>query len=335
MTPGASVIVCTHNRAGQLARLLAQLRCQDYPGGAGEIVVVDNRSTDGTAGRVRALQREPGVPLRYIFESRVGITWARNRGAEAARYDYLVYIDDDCSPGPGWLKHLIQGFDLDPLVEVVGGRVIVDWDGGPLPWWYGPELERSLAGTSHLGEKARILEKEPRVIECNMAIRKEAWRAGGGFLGMEQFGSRHCAAGEVIPLLARLGHLGGKVAFTPGAQVHHHVGKRDLRWMLARAYWQGVSDGLADHLLGRRRCAGTALRAAADAAAMFLLLVFFLISILRFSAPASVRQLLRAVRRFGLLAGELHLAGDWRKLRAWMGEPRAIGQGSPKGVVSE
>jgi glycosyltransferase involved in cell wall biosynthesis len=326
MTRTASVIVCTHNRAGQLARLLAQLRRQDYPEDDYEILVVDNRSTDQTTELVREMLKEPGVPVRYIFEGRAGITWARNRGAEAARYDFLAYIDDDCTAGPEWLKRLMQGFDLDPLVEVVGGRVIVDWDGGHIPRWYGREVERSLAGTGHLGEKTRIIDKEPRVIECNMAIRKAAWRAGGGFLGMEQFGSRHCAAGEVIPLLERIGRWGGKVAFAPEAAVYHHAGKRDLRWMLARAYWQGVSDGLMDRLLDRRRGAGAVQRAAVDAAAMFLLFSLFLVSTLRFSAPRSTRQLLRAVRRFGLLVSALHLVGDWHKLRTWILAPQSYGR---------
>ena len=321
-----SVIVCTHNRAEQLFRLLIQLRSQDYPGRAHEIIVVDNRSTDRTAALVGKLEQEPGVPVQYVAENRAGITWARNRGAEAAQYPFLAYIDDDCTVSPEWLTHLMKGFDLDPHVEVVGGRVIVDWDGQPIPRWFGAEVERSLAGTSHLGDKARILEIEPRVIECNMAIRKTAWQAGGGFLGMEQFGSRHCAAGEVIPLLAQTGRWGGKVAFVPEAVVSHHVGKRDLRWMVARAYWQGVSDGLLDRLLDRRHGAGVVKWVAVDAVAMFVLLGLSACSEFRSSRPASLNQLLRAIRRLGLLASELHLAGDWRMVRAWVSEKHSPGR---------
>jgi glycosyltransferase involved in cell wall biosynthesis len=330
----ASVIVCTHNRAGSLAHLLDGLRRQDYPANAYEIVVVDNGSKDCTAALVRMLEREPGVSVRYIRENQEGITWARNRGAETARFETLAYIDDDCTAGQDWLKSLMRGFDLDPKVEVVGGRVIVDWDEGLIPRWYGAEVERSLAGTSHLGEKARILEKEPRVIECNMAIRKEAWQTGGGFLGMDQFGSRHCAAGEVIPLLEITRRNGGKIAFLPEAVVWHHVGQRDLRWMVARAYWQGISDGLLDSLLGRRSGAGIVRRVAIDAAAALALFGLSAGSIFRGSIPLSLSLLLRAVRRLGLLVCELHLAGDWSKLRAWLLEKKTTGQDSAMEAVS-
>jgi len=38
-----SVIVCTHNRADLLRQVVHQLRAQDYPADAFEIIVIDNR----------------------------------------------------------------------------------------------------------------------------------------------------------------------------------------------------------------------------------------------------------------------------------------------------
>jgi len=99
-----TVIVCTHNRAGLLPGILSKLRAQDYFAGAFEIIVVDNGSRDNTAEVVEKLASKPGVPIHYVLESRPGITLARNRGAEIARYPYLAYIDDDCSVEPDWLS---------------------------------------------------------------------------------------------------------------------------------------------------------------------------------------------------------------------------------------
>src|ERR1044071_3533622 len=122
-----SVIVCTHNRADLLPRVMNQLLAQDYPPAAFEIIVVDNCSTDHTPQVIERLVTKPGVPVRYIAECCPGITFARNRGAEVARYPYLAYIDDDCSVEPDWLSQLVQGFDLRDDVVVVGGRVVLDW----------------------------------------------------------------------------------------------------------------------------------------------------------------------------------------------------------------
>jgi glycosyltransferase involved in cell wall biosynthesis len=326
-----SVVICTKDRAWTLARLLALLRHQNYPASSFEIIVVDNRSMDRTAALVEEMSLEPGIPIRCVGESRVGITYARNSGADAARFETIAYIDDDCTPSPDWLEQLMRGFDLDPQVEIVGGRVVVDWDSQPAPRWYGLEVERSLAGTSHLGQSARILDPVPRVIECNMAIRKAAWQTGGGFLGMEQFGSRHCAASEVVSLIDRITSKGGKVAYLPQAVIRHHVGKRDLHWMLARAYWQGVSDGLMDALL-YRRSTGMLQRVAVDAAALLALLGVALGSSFLGSFPRALSPFLRAVRRLGLLVCELHLAGDWQKVRAWKLECEASALGLSKEV---
>jgi hypothetical protein len=84
--------------------------------------------------------------------------------------------------------------------------------------------------------------------------------------------------------------------------------------MVARAYWQGVSDGLLDHLLGRRQ-AGIIRRAVTEAAALAALLGLFAGSIIFGSRPASLSLFLRAARRWGLLLSGLHLAGDWQQMR--------------------
>ncbi|HUV67645.1 MAG TPA: glycosyltransferase family A protein [Sedimentisphaerales bacterium] len=107
-----SVIVCTHNRADRLREVVHQLRAQDYPADAFEIIVIDNLSTDHTPQVVERLVAERGVPVRYVAESRPGITFARSREAKVARYPYLAYLDDDCSVEPDWPSQPVQGFDL-------------------------------------------------------------------------------------------------------------------------------------------------------------------------------------------------------------------------------
>jgi glycosyltransferase involved in cell wall biosynthesis len=133
----ASVIICTRNRAALLPGLIGQLRAQHYPAEAFEIIVIDNGSTDDTRSIVEGLAAEPGVPVRYVAEQRPGITFARNRGAEAARFPYLAYIDDDCGIEVDWLSQLMSGFDLSNEVALVGGRVALDFGSQQVPAWFG------------------------------------------------------------------------------------------------------------------------------------------------------------------------------------------------------
>lgn len=312
-----SVIVCTHNRAELLPRVLGQLRAQDYPAEAFEILVVDNGSTDQTPEVVQRLSAEPGIPIRYLVENRPGVTFARNRGAELARYPYLAYLDDDCSLEPNWLQQLISGFDLDEKVAIVGGQVQLDLDGKPRPAWLGPQSERWLATYNHPGEHPRLLSASGYLIEGNLAITRAAWEMSGGFLGMDQFGSPHMAAEEIIYLLKQIERRGGRIAFVPGALVHHHPGLRPWQWFLKRAYWHGVSDGILDYLLSPRSWLRVGLQTLLDLLAMLAFLGFSGFSLLTFNLASAMYQLLRATARFGKILSQARFAGDWPRVHAW------------------
>jgi glycosyltransferase involved in cell wall biosynthesis len=313
-----SVIICTHNRATLLPRLIGQLRAQDYPADAFEIIVVDNGSTDNTRLVVERLVAGSGVPLHYVAENRPGITFARNRGAEAARNPYLAYLDDDCSVEPDWLSQLMSGFNLHDDVMVVGGRVVMDYDDQQIPDWLGSKSEQWLAKYNFPGSQPRLLDNTLYVIEGNMAITRQAWETVGGFMGMDQFGSPHIASNESMYLLEQVKHKGGKVAFVPGAIVYHHKGIPTQQWMVMRAFWNGVSAGILEYILYRRTWASVAYHALLNTAAMIAFFTFSLFSLIRFDKAEAMYQLLIAISHIGQILSELHLVGDWHRVRSWM-----------------
>ncbi|MFO0947781.1 MAG: glycosyltransferase [Planctomycetota bacterium] len=88
--PLVSYIVITMNRRDEIGACLDNLVAQDYP--RQEWIVVDNGSSDGTGELVR--QRYPRMKLVALAENQ-GVSGGRNRGAEVATGDILVFIDDD------------------------------------------------------------------------------------------------------------------------------------------------------------------------------------------------------------------------------------------------
>src|SRR5262245_54482715 len=90
-----SVIVPTYNRAEMLRAALESVRAQTVP--VREIVVVDDGSTDGTAGMVETLAASAkGVPVIYLrgeHTNRRGE--ARNRGVETSSGKLLAFLDSD------------------------------------------------------------------------------------------------------------------------------------------------------------------------------------------------------------------------------------------------
>ena len=112
--PFVSIIVPVFNGEATLRECLHSLMQIDYPMEKREIIVVDNNSTDGTAGIIRQ------YPVRHIqAASGQGPSVARNAGIEVARGDILAFVDADVSVEKDWLRALIRGFDVG--VGCVGG----------------------------------------------------------------------------------------------------------------------------------------------------------------------------------------------------------------------
>lgn len=96
-----SVILCTYNRAESLRDTLRILAAQRLPHGVPcELLVVDNNSSDRTRHVVEETQAAFPWPLRYLFESRQGKTYAMNHGVRESRGDVIVLTDDDTLPEP-------------------------------------------------------------------------------------------------------------------------------------------------------------------------------------------------------------------------------------------
>ncbi len=173
-----SVIICTRNRAEDLANCLRELSNQSGDLGDVEIIVVDNGSTDNTREIVERFRQSSSSRINYVVESKEGLCAARNRGRAAAIGKVLAYIDDDAVPHPGWViairEHFTQG-----LSDCIAGRVEVRTPGS-LPEWFMPNLLHILGKTDY-GENKRLLKFPECPTGCNFALRAEVFDKMGGF----------------------------------------------------------------------------------------------------------------------------------------------------------
>jgi hopene-associated glycosyltransferase HpnB len=98
--PSVAVLVPARNEAAVLPLTLPALHAQDYPG-AWHLVVVDDRSTDGT----RNLATVPGTELP---EGWAGKVWALEQARRVAgEPDYYLLTDADIRHAPGSLRRLV------------------------------------------------------------------------------------------------------------------------------------------------------------------------------------------------------------------------------------
>ena len=131
----------------------------------GEIIVVDNGSSDRTAQIALGFD-SPVLPVRVITEKRRGANSARNAGIAAAGSDRILLCDADDEVRPGWaaaLSTLLDTFDL------VGSAVeYTSSDPARNPW----VLDLSLHPL--VGELCSP-------ITCSAALRRQVWQQNGGF----------------------------------------------------------------------------------------------------------------------------------------------------------
>ena len=98
-----SVVVTTYNRPDALRAVLDGLGAQadlDF-----EVIVADDGSRDDTQALVERTSAAFPVPLAHVWQEDKGFRAgaARNRAAERARGDYLVFLDGDCIPRPDFV----------------------------------------------------------------------------------------------------------------------------------------------------------------------------------------------------------------------------------------
>ncbi len=124
-----SILICTHNRSPVLAKTLELFLAQLGLEPGGELVVVDNASTDATPETV---SRFPSI--RYVREDRLGLSHARNRAMEVSRGEWLLFVDDDVIPAAGWVSAYRRfSTEASPNCAFVGGRVYPCYEIDPPP----------------------------------------------------------------------------------------------------------------------------------------------------------------------------------------------------------
>jgi len=115
-TPRLSVIVPVRDGADFLAESLPALRASDLPPEVWELVVVDDASTDRSA---EVAGRYADAVVRLTHPQ--GPALARNRGAERARGDILVFIDADVCIHRDALRRFNEIFTREPDVAAAFG----------------------------------------------------------------------------------------------------------------------------------------------------------------------------------------------------------------------
>jgi glycosyltransferase involved in cell wall biosynthesis len=239
---GASVVVCTRDRATSLRRCLDALDEQLAVPGGFEIIVVDNGSRDGTAALLAQWSAADPVGRRVVEEPTTGLSQARNTGVTAARHDVVLFIDDDAIAPRGWVAAHVAAYERDPSVAGVGGPVVLGWPNGR-PVWAAPRLEHWWSAVE-LGDASVPYPGQHGPYGTNMSVRRSIVSAVDGFRTSLGRRGRNLLSGEEAALWGAVWATGGAIRYEPATLVVHEVTADKLRrtWIVRRGLAQGWTN---------------------------------------------------------------------------------------------
>ncbi|WP_294181025.1 glycosyltransferase family 2 protein [uncultured Schumannella sp.] len=166
-SPTVSIVIPAYNEESTIRACVVAAIEQTVP--ADEILVIDNRSTDGTLELLHLLQREfPDAPLRvFSQDAEQGLVPTRNFGMDLALGEVIGRIDADSVLEPDWVEQ-VRALFADPTVAAATGPVI--YYDMPLRRWGHRADDTLRRGMLKLARDYHF------VFGSNMAVRASAWR---------------------------------------------------------------------------------------------------------------------------------------------------------------
>lgn len=195
----ASVVVPVYNGSATLDACLEALANQTVDAALYEVIVVDDGSEDGSAD----VATRHGV--RVLRQAHAGAAAARNRGAQEARGDILLFTDADCEPLPDWIEKMLAPFAELSVMGVKGAYLTKQ-----------PSVVARFAQAEY-EEKYEHLDRAKNidfVDTHSAAYRRQAFLEAGGFDPSFAFDEDQ----EFSYRLAKAGH---RLVFARGARVWH------------------------------------------------------------------------------------------------------------------
>jgi glycosyltransferase involved in cell wall biosynthesis len=248
--PPITAIICTYNRDRYLGAAIDSLLEQDYADYG--VLIVDNASTDQTKAVVEARLAHP--KLRYVYESTLGLSVARNRGFRETQSPLIAYLDDDAVASRQWLRVLVEAYENNQKLAIAGGKVSLIWpENQRSPQWISSDLAQGLGAYDLGSEVLSITDSNLTPRGLNYSLRRSFLEQVGGFdAQLGRVGKRLLSNEELFMTELALAQ-GWQVAYLPEAFVEHNVAPERLKpdWFLRRSWWQGVSECYREEIAGR------------------------------------------------------------------------------------
>lgn len=221
--PVVSVLIPAYNAERTIGEAIKSVQDQRF--GNWELLIVDDASTDRTAQIAASFASDPRVRL-LRNEQRLG-KWANhNRGAEAARGEFVKFLHADDLLYPHCLEHLLyfgQKYRQAGLIQSCEGVT---------PQYLAPKLQTPREAYQQEYFGAVTLWESP----TGMVYRRDAWKSSGGLKAdcPSAPARLHLEMARTAPVLLVYGGLAG---YRRGSQQLRHRERGDFARSMADLDW--------------------------------------------------------------------------------------------------
>jgi len=252
---GISIIICAHDSAERIRPTIEALaRCRaNFPI---EIIVVDNNSTDGTAGHARDAWNACGndrFAFSIVDEPQAGLAYARRAGVRAASLGIVVFCDDDNWLAEDYLMHA-KRIMRDPKVGAAGG---CSTPGNPenIPSWFytfswGFAVGVPLSRIAQLADEPEAATSVDALWGAGLVTRRDVIKYLYTLPGFPALSGRKGAellSGEDLEISACLLGAGYKLLFSESLRFKHDIAPKRLTTAYAKRLFTNFERGFVVH----------------------------------------------------------------------------------------
>ena len=228
MTHGVSVIVCCHNSESRIYETIQFIAAQQVPESLKwEVIIVNNASADDTilVASNSWSSRSVNASFRIVEEPVPGLSYARAKGIQEARYEILIFCDDDNHLDPNYVFEASQLMTSLSDVGVLGGWIRPKLSINPGKWV--EDFYPALA----IGKKSETDQYVDWVFGAGMVLRKEVYdtieRRRISMMLSDRVGKKLTSGGDdEICMIAKF--VGFKVYYSNRLILDHQIAKHRL-----------------------------------------------------------------------------------------------------------
>lgn len=249
MAQGVSVIICCYNSAGRIATTLKHIALQKVAENVlWEVIVVNNNSTDNTAEKAMEewlAYANNNRAFKVVQETKPGLSYARAKGIGEARYDIIVFCDDDNWFAEDYIQNMFNLFVLQPDTGIIGGRSTGAYEIEPPVWFNQYAGHYAIGGHEYSGFVKWVS-------GAGMGIRKVVFTKlkdiGFSPLLTDRKGASLSSGGDV-ELCYVAAFLGYKIFYSANLHFVHFMTRQRLTWhynIKLITQGQGISQVVID-----------------------------------------------------------------------------------------